>query len=311
MAVLTDEIKTFIVKSLACYDSPSQVAKDVLTMFGVEVSRQQVYAYNPDGTETPAQRWVDLFDATRDVFLADVSHIGVTHKAVRLRMLERMIHKAIEHNYTLVAAKLLAQVARECGGMYERPASRAEKAAAEAREAAAAMEAIRAWADQPPATTLTPDSTQTESAAPVAPADAAGRADRPPQPDEPADAPADAPAESPPESSADSPTAPPSEAERLAQLVRTLDALEQRGIHAGGDTRDAGVTVEIAAPPALNTPVLTQPVLTPPVLTTRGDPDKGPWLRPRVAQQRAAAQQPARPNPAGGAAPSRATPYGW
>jgi type II secretory pathway pseudopilin PulG len=289
MAVLTDEIKTFIVKSLACYDSPSQVAKDVLTMFGVEVSRQQVYAYNPDGTETPAQRWVDLFDATREVFLADVSHIGVTHKAVRLRMLERMIHKAIEHNYTLVAAKLLAQVARECGGMYERPASRAEKAAAEAREAAAAMEAIRAWADQPPATTLYPDSTQTEKVAPVAPQeDAAGRADLPPQ----ADVPAEAPAESPAESSADSLPAPPSEAERLAQLVRTLDDLEQRGPHAGGDTRDAGVSVEIAAPP---------------ILTTGGDPDKGPWLRPRLPQNPTARQTSA-PNPSSSPA---SAPYGW
>jgi type II secretory pathway pseudopilin PulG len=270
MAVLTDEIKTFIVKSLACYDSPSQVAKDVLTMFGVEVSRQQVYAYNPDGTETPAQRWVDLFDATRAVFLADVSHIGVTHKAVRLRMLERMIHKALEHNYTLVAAKLLAQVARECGGMYERPASRAEKAAAEAREAAAAMEAIRAWADQPPATTLTPDSTQTEAAAPVAPReDAAGRDDLPPQSDEPAETPEAAPAESPRESLADAPAEPPSEAARVAELARILADLDRvQAAPAAGEARDAAVDVEIAAPPAL---------------APTGKPENGFWVMPRAA----------------------------
>jgi hypothetical protein len=261
MAVLTDEIKTFIVKSLACYDSPSQVAKDVLTMFGVEVSRQQVYAYNPDGTETPAQRWVDLFDATRAVFLADVSHIGVTHKAVRLRMLERMIHKALEHNYTLVAAKLLVQVARECGGMYERPATRAEKAAAEAREAAAAMEAIRAWADQPPATTLYPDSTQSESAA-LTPSDAADLTEVPAQSEPPAAGPAESSSDAP----AEPPTEMPTEAGRLAELTRSLADLDQQPARASGDPRQAGFTVEIAAPP---------------VLTIGGDPEKGPWLRPR------------------------------
>jgi hypothetical protein len=40
MPVLTDDIKTFIVKGLACYDSPSQVAEAVRVNFDIEVTER-------------------------------------------------------------------------------------------------------------------------------------------------------------------------------------------------------------------------------------------------------------------------------
>jgi hypothetical protein len=56
MPTLTDEIKTFIVKSLACFDTPSQVAEAVKVNFDVEISRQHVYAYDPIASQQISPR---------------------------------------------------------------------------------------------------------------------------------------------------------------------------------------------------------------------------------------------------------------
>ena len=119
-SVLTDEMKVFIVKGLARYETPSRVAASVLAEFGIAIDRRQVFAYDPAGSRPPAQRWVDLHAATRAKFLGAVSEIGVAQKVVRLRMLDRLANRAEEANQWERAAKLLEQAAKECGGFYER-----------------------------------------------------------------------------------------------------------------------------------------------------------------------------------------------
>jgi hypothetical protein len=119
MSTLADEIKEFIVKGLACFDPPSQVAEAVKATFGVEVSRQQVYVYDPGNAQPPAERWRALHAATRERFLSDIAQVSVAHKVVRLRMLERYAQRAEAQNYTIKAAAFLEQAARECGGAYE------------------------------------------------------------------------------------------------------------------------------------------------------------------------------------------------
>ena len=119
MATLTDEIKEFIVKALARFDSPTQVALAVKEDFGIEISRQQVYAYDPDGSRPPAPRWSALHAATREKFLRDIAEIGVAQKAVRLRMLDRWAQRAEARYHLTDAASFLEQAAKECGGVYE------------------------------------------------------------------------------------------------------------------------------------------------------------------------------------------------
>ena len=119
MAALTDEVKEFIVRGLARYETPSNLADAVRETFGVEITRQQVYRYDPDCTQPPAQRWRDLHAVARGAFLDEVAGIGIAHKAVRLQLLERMMKQALAHNYTDRAACFLEQVAKECGGVYE------------------------------------------------------------------------------------------------------------------------------------------------------------------------------------------------
>jgi hypothetical protein len=125
-------MKTFIVMGLARFDTPLTVAAAVKSTFGVDVTRQHVHLYDPACAQPPASRWCELHAATRRAFLAEIAEIGVSHKAVRLRLLERMTHQAIENRYPDVAAALLEQTAKECGGIYDRARrSRGDAPAAE------------------------------------------------------------------------------------------------------------------------------------------------------------------------------------
>jgi hypothetical protein len=113
MQTLSDEIKTFIVKSLAHFDTPSEVVEAVKANFDVEISRQHVYTYDPRCTQPPAPRWRELHAATRAAFLRDADEIGISHRTVRLRMLDRMAHRAEARHYMSLAAHLLEQGAKE------------------------------------------------------------------------------------------------------------------------------------------------------------------------------------------------------
>jgi hypothetical protein len=117
---LTDEVKAFIVRGLARYETPTRVTLSVKSNFGLEIDRRQVFAYDPAGSRPPAQRWIDLHAATRAKFLQASAEIGVTQKVVRLRMLDRLAHRADQHNQMQRTAALLDQAAKECGGFYER-----------------------------------------------------------------------------------------------------------------------------------------------------------------------------------------------
>jgi hypothetical protein len=118
--VLTDEVKTFIVKGLARYETPTRVAASVKTHFGIEIDRRQVFAYDPAGSRRPAKRWIDLHAATRAKFSRAAGEIGVAQKIVRLRMLDRFANRADEANQMERACRILEQAAKECGGFYEK-----------------------------------------------------------------------------------------------------------------------------------------------------------------------------------------------
>lgn len=120
MAALNDDQKLFIVRALACFDAPSQVVESVKQEFGVDVSPQQLQAYNP-ATKAGArmsQKLKDIFEATRKRFLAEVSDIPVANQAYRLRQLQRMIYESMRRKNIVLAASLLEQAAKESGGMF-------------------------------------------------------------------------------------------------------------------------------------------------------------------------------------------------
>lgn len=120
MAALKPEVKAFIIQMLACYDTPSQVVEAVQKDFGIAITRQQVETHDPTKVsgKTLAKKWVDLFNATRDRFLNEISDIPIANKAYRLRVLQRMSTNAESMKNIGMTAQLLEQAAKEVGEAY-------------------------------------------------------------------------------------------------------------------------------------------------------------------------------------------------
>jgi hypothetical protein len=117
---LSDQIKRFIVTSLACYEGPASVAAKVEKEFNVVVTRQAVEKYDPTrraGCKL-SPKWRQLHAVTRATFIANLEDIGVAQRAMRLRLLEKLYDQAEAAGQIALAAQLLAQVAKEVGGMF-------------------------------------------------------------------------------------------------------------------------------------------------------------------------------------------------
>lgn len=119
-AKLSDEVKTYIVQAVACFDSPSVVSAAVKKEFGVDVSRQLVETYDPTkkAASKIATKWKALHEETRKTFLEDTASIAISHRAVRLRALQRMADRAETLGNMVLASNLLEQAAKEVGGTY-------------------------------------------------------------------------------------------------------------------------------------------------------------------------------------------------
>lgn len=117
---LSMEVQSFVVQSLACFDSPSVVVAAVKSEYGETITRQAVEGYDPNkkAGANLAAKWRALFDETRKAFLKDTSKIAISHRAVRLRALQRMSEKAEGQGNMVLAASLMEQAAKEVGDSY-------------------------------------------------------------------------------------------------------------------------------------------------------------------------------------------------
>lgn len=101
MAALKEPVKIFIVQSLACFETPQQVADAVKQDFKIEVSRQQVAAYDPTKHvgRNLSKKLKELFEKTRAEFRSNVYDIPLANKAVRLNELQKMYYGWGENKY--------------------------------------------------------------------------------------------------------------------------------------------------------------------------------------------------------------------
>ena len=120
MATLTEDVKAFIVQALACFDTPTQVCEAVKEEFGLDVTRQQVAAYDPTKktARTLGKKWHAIFHATRKSFLEETAAIPIANQSFRLRALQRMYEKTAGRGNYGMAAQLIEQAAKESGGMF-------------------------------------------------------------------------------------------------------------------------------------------------------------------------------------------------
>jgi hypothetical protein len=120
MAALRDEVKRFIVKQLACYDTPTQVSEAVKEEFGLDVPRQQIATYDPEkyvGRQLSA-KWKALFIDTRKRFREEVSDIPIASRAYRLRVLGRVAAHAEKSRNMGLTVQVIEQAAKEVGDVY-------------------------------------------------------------------------------------------------------------------------------------------------------------------------------------------------
>ena len=120
MAILKNEVKSFIVQALACFDTPSQVVETVKNEFGVVVTRQQVETHDPTKAAGKglAARWQTLFHDTRKRFREETADIPIANRAFRLRAMNRFVEKAETMKNIGLAIQILEQAAKEAGDMY-------------------------------------------------------------------------------------------------------------------------------------------------------------------------------------------------
>ncbi len=92
MAALKEPVKIFIVQSLACFDTPQQVADAVKQRFGLEIERQQCENYDPTkyAGRNLSKKLKDLFERSRKEFRENIEDIAIANKAFRLKELQGM-----------------------------------------------------------------------------------------------------------------------------------------------------------------------------------------------------------------------------
>src|SRR5689334_23220418 len=103
---LPEEVKRYIVQAVACFDPPSKVAAAVKEQFGCTVTRQAVEYYNPmtaAGRDLP-EKYRVIFAESRKKFCEVIEEIPITHRAIRLRALDRFAAKAEEDGNIVQAA---------------------------------------------------------------------------------------------------------------------------------------------------------------------------------------------------------------
>lgn len=120
MATLTKPQKLFIVQRLACFDTPTEVAKAVKEEFGITVSLPALSVYDPNNARGKelSKELREAFEATRKRFLEDTSDIPIANKAYRLRVLQRVADRAEAKGNTPMVVQALEQAAKEVGDVF-------------------------------------------------------------------------------------------------------------------------------------------------------------------------------------------------
>lgn len=109
MAALKEPVKIFIVQSLACFDTPQQVADAVKQRFGIELERQQCENYDPTkyGGRNLGKKLRELFERTRKDFKENIEDIPIANKAFHFKELQQMYGDYTKNK--VMKAKILKQ----------------------------------------------------------------------------------------------------------------------------------------------------------------------------------------------------------
>lgn len=123
MATLADDVKAFVVRALACFETATEVAKAVNEEFGLVGTAPQVQAYDPTKSQGRqgqclSKSWRKMLEKERNAFRADLAEIPLANQAFRLKELTKLYRKAASQGNVVAAAALIEQAAKEAGGAF-------------------------------------------------------------------------------------------------------------------------------------------------------------------------------------------------
>jgi len=117
MPELTPEQRLFIVRRLACFASPTQVAEAVKEEFGIEVDRRHVGNYSLRNPKL-SKAYREEGEATRKEYIESAREIGISHQTYRLEQLGELYLEARKTRNRPLAVQIIETAAKETGGAY-------------------------------------------------------------------------------------------------------------------------------------------------------------------------------------------------
>jgi hypothetical protein len=121
MAKLKKAEQLYIVRSLAQFMTPTEVVKDIKEKFNIDVSPQQVEAYDPTKVagRDLRQEYKDAFEVTRGEYLKQPIHnISGANDIVQLKILSDLLWNK-KSNVTMTI-KIVDQMQKIMKGFYEK-----------------------------------------------------------------------------------------------------------------------------------------------------------------------------------------------
>jgi hypothetical protein len=87
--------------------------------YGIDVSRQQVFEYDPTTTRRAlGKKRTALFEKAREAFKKSYDSIPIANRAYRLRRLQKLAETAEDRGAITLAAGFLEQAAKEVGDVF-------------------------------------------------------------------------------------------------------------------------------------------------------------------------------------------------
>lgn len=124
MAQLKKEVKLFIVRSLAVFNTPKETVDAVNEEFKIKVSSQQCERYDPTkrAGQDLSKDLVEEFHETRKLFKENLENIPVANKVYRLQKMQNIINANGRNSMLVLQA--LEQAAKEVGDVFTNQSKR-------------------------------------------------------------------------------------------------------------------------------------------------------------------------------------------
>jgi len=138
---LTTAQQEYVVRRLAAFDSPLAIARSVREEFGIDITRNSIWRYDPTRYPKCAARWKALFYAAREAMLRNKGQAAALDRAVRLRGRTRAALRTLDAHADDMLEQLLRRI--EAGAAPPGAPQRAERPLTDAERSRAIVALLR------------------------------------------------------------------------------------------------------------------------------------------------------------------------